>query len=254
MQAIALILTFSILQLSVQGTLAGKGGTEGTASTKSKRPNVARLTTRGNYPILVNGNNAESGDTILTGAKLITPGGTGATINGPFGSLDLAPDTLVKLDYGDGAVNVLLTRGCVILRTNKNTIGKVATEEGSAASTLPPKAGVIDICFTAGAPVPIVNKGAAEAAGVGATGQAQDRDEDRDGRGGWFGLDAGDTALLISSVAAGIVIPIAVTKYRKHLRCHRQEREEQGENPSPREPDNDNEDCAGEQQEDQQGG
>lgn len=61
---------------------------------------LARLTTKGNLPISVNGVNASSGDSVANEAMIQTPGNVDANVDlGPLGSLDLDSDTRIKLEY-----------------------------------------------------------------------------------------------------------------------------------------------------------
>jgi len=133
---------------------------------------VARLITKNNQPISVNGNNAATGASIVTGATIETGNDQAATVNlGPLGTLDIAPNTKLVLTFDEnGNVKVTVLRGCAILKTKKNTTGEVATEQGTAAKTDSKKDGALDICFPPGASSPVVNQGAAAAAGAGAQG------------------------------------------------------------------------------------
>jgi hypothetical protein len=133
---------------------------------------VARLITKNNQPISVNGNNAATGASIVTGATIETGNDQAATVNlGPLGTLDIAPNTRLVLTFDEnGNVKVTVIRGCAILKTKKNTTGEVATEQGTAAKTDSKKDGALDICFPPGASGPVVNQGAAAAAGAGAQG------------------------------------------------------------------------------------
>jgi hypothetical protein len=129
---------------------------------------IAKLITHGNQSIIVNGINTASGVALLTGATIETPDNVSATIDlGPLGSLDLAPNTRVKLDYSEGKVKVTLISGCLILRTRKSTSGSVETSQGTAGRNEKSRAGVLDVCFPLGASKPTVNQNAAASAGAG---------------------------------------------------------------------------------------
>jgi hypothetical protein len=166
-QALAALLAFSFAQVFVQIGFAEPG-----ASPPVPVPQqfVARLSTRGNQPITVNGGSAASGATILTGATIETPDQVGATINlGSLGTLDIAPNTRLSLEFDqNGNVKVKLISGCVILKTKKGTDGEVEAPTGSAGKTYKRKAGRLDVCFPVGASAPTVGTGAAAAAGAGA--------------------------------------------------------------------------------------
>src|SRR5215510_9420619 len=151
-RAIAALLLFSIMQIGLQVGLA-----EPTSNTTNVTPVpqqfVARLTTRNNQPITVNGLSATTGASILTGATIETGADQAATINlGPLGSLDIAPNTKLVLTYDDqGNVKAVLVYGCAVLTAKKKTSGEIATEQGTAAGkTDPAVGGVLDICFPTG--------------------------------------------------------------------------------------------------------
>src|ERR1041384_3836545 len=158
-RAIAALLLFSITQIGLA-----------TRATAIPQQFVARLTTRNNQPITVNGLSAGTGASILTGATIETGADQSATVNlGPLGTLDIAPNTKLVPTYDDkGNVKALLVYGCVILAAKKKTTGEVATEQGSAGKTDPAAGGVLDVCFPQGATAPQVGQGAAAAAGAGA--------------------------------------------------------------------------------------
>ena len=198
-KAIAVFLAFAIAQVYVQISLAEPAAAN--PSVALPQQFVARLTTRGNQPILVNGNSAASGATILTGATIETPALVGATINlGPLGSLDLAPNTKIQLDFDEnGKVKIRLIYGCVILRAKKNTEANIDTEQGNAAKTERKRGGLLDVCFPPGATKATVGAGAAAAAGAGAAGV-----------GG--GLGAAAIILIVGGAGAAIGIPLALTR------------------------------------------
>ena len=170
-RAIAVFLAFAMAQVYVQISLAEPATT--TLPVPLPQQFVARLTTRGNQPILVNGNSAATGASILTGATIETPADIGATIDlGALGSLDLAPNTKVELVFDDnGNVRVKLITGCAILRTKKNASGEINTEQGNAGKSDKKTGGVLNFCFPPGASGPTsgtaVDAGAGVAAGGG---------------------------------------------------------------------------------------
>src|ERR1044072_8505491 len=165
---IAVLLLFAIAQIGLQVGLAEPNTT--TNPTALPQQFVARLTTRGNQPITVNGLSATTGASILTGATIETGADQSATVNlGPLGQLDIAPNTKLVLTYDEnGNVKALLIYGCAILTAKKKTTGEVATEQGTAGKTDPAAGGVLDVCFPQGATAPTVGQGAAASAGAGA--------------------------------------------------------------------------------------
>ncbi len=140
-RAIAILLMFAVAQVSLQIGLA-------------QGPQfIARLTsTRSNQPILVNGISASPGASIVTGATIETLSDQTAEINlGSFGTLELAPNTQLRLDYDqNGNTKVTLIRGCAILRSKNKAEGEIATEQGTAAKNDKEKDGVADVCFVNG--------------------------------------------------------------------------------------------------------
>ena len=218
-RAIALFLAFSLLQLYVQVSLAGQGLGGNSAAVLPQRQIVAKLTTRGNQPITVNGASTNSGSTVLTGATIETPDGVGATVDlGPLGKLDLAPNTSVQLDFSDGNVKVKLIKGCAILRTKKNTDGEIDTDQGSAGKTDKKTGGVLDFCIPPGGGSPVAGQAANAGAGAAAGGAAAGGGA---AGGGLFGLgEAATIAIVGGGIGALVAIPLLVNNGR-------------GSNPSP---------------------
>jgi len=168
LKAILVLLLFTVAQIGVQIGFAEPNPPAPPIPVPQQL--VARLITRNNQPISVNGNSAATGASIVTGATIETGNDQAATVNlGSLGTLDIAPNTKLILTFDEnGNVKVTVIRGCAILKTKKNTTGEVATEQGTAAKTDSKKDGALDICFPPGASSPVVNQGAAAAAGAGA--------------------------------------------------------------------------------------
>lgn len=194
-RAIAALLLFSITQIGLA-----------TRVTAVPQQFVARLTTRNNQPITVNGNSAATGASILTGATIETGADQSATVNlGPLGTLDIAPNTKLVLTYDDkGNVKALVIYGCVILTAKKKTTGEVATEQGSAGKTDPAAGGVLDVCFPQGATAPVVGQGAAAAAGAGAGASSAPVATG----GGLFGLGTAATVAIFTGIGAAALTPL----------------------------------------------
>lgn len=188
-RAIAILLTIAVAQISLQIGLA-------------QAQFIARLTsTRGNQPILVNGLSASPGANIVTGATIETLADQTAEINIDGAILELAPNTQVRLDYDQqGNTKVTVIRGCVVLRSKKNTEGEILTEQGTAAKNDKEKGGVADVCFINGQTT--VNQNAASQAISGVKATAT-------GGGGGGGLSGGALAALILG-GVGAVIAVAV--------------------------------------------
>src|SRR6185436_12559250 len=143
-RVIAALLLFAILQIGLQVGLAEPNDT--TDPVVVPQQIVARLTTRNNQPVTVNGLSANTGASILTGATIETGADQSATVNlGPLGTLDIAPNTKLVLTYDDqGNVKALLIYGCVVLTAKKKTNGEIATEQGTAGKTNPAAGGVLN--------------------------------------------------------------------------------------------------------------
>jgi len=196
-RAIAALLLFTITQIGLA-----------TRATAIPQQFVARLTTRNNQPITVNGLSAGTGASILTGATIETGADQSATVNlGPLGTLDIAPNTKFVLTYDDkGNVKAMLVYGCVILAAKKKTTGEVATEQGSAGKTDPAAGGVLDVCFPQGATAPQIGQGAAAAAGAGAGASTAPAAA---GGGGLFGLGRAATIAIFAGIGAAALTPLA---------------------------------------------
>src|ERR1043166_3461318 len=195
-RAIAALLLFSIMQVGLQVGLAEP--TNATTTTTVPQQFVARLTTRNNQPITVNGLSATTGASILTGATIETGADQSATVNlGPLGSLDIAPNTKLVLTYDDqGNVKALLLYGCAILTAKQKAKGEIATEQGTAGKTDPAAGGVLNVCFPQGAAAPTVTNTPAVIAA-------------HAGGGGLFGLGTAATVAIFAGIGAAALTPLA---------------------------------------------
>ena len=166
-KAVAAFLMFAVAQISVQIGFAEPNAT--TAAVPAPQQFIARLRTRGNNPITVNSNSASTGASIVTGATIETGNDQSATIDiGDF-TLDIAPNTKLRLDFDDqGRVKVFLIAGCAVARS-KGKKTQVEFETGDnvvQGKTEKNKGGAIDVCFINGQAT--VNQSAAANAGAGA--------------------------------------------------------------------------------------
>src|SRR6185295_1501533 len=204
-RVIAVLLLFAIAQIGLQVGLAEPNNTTNPVAVPQQV--VARLTTRNNQPITVNGLSASTGASILTGATIETGADQSATVNlGSLGHLDIAPNTKLVLTYDDnGNVKALIIYGCAILTAKKKTTGEVATEQGSAGKTDPAAGGVLAVCFPQGATAPSVGQGAAASAGAGAGAGAGAA---AGGGGGLFGLGVPATIAIFSGVGVAALTPL----------------------------------------------
>src|SRR5215831_11910654 len=120
LKALAVFLSFAFTHVYVSAALPGSVAGGGVP----QRTVTARLTTKNNQPITVNGNSAGTGATILTGATIETPDQVGATIDlGDAGVVELQPNSKIQLDFDEnGNVRVKVIRGCVLTRKKTNVL------------------------------------------------------------------------------------------------------------------------------------
>jgi len=206
-RVIAAFVLFAMLQVAMQIAFAAPTSPAPNAAPIPQQF-IARLTTRNNQPITVNGNSAATGASIVTGATIETGADQSATVNlGPLGTLDIAPNTKLVLTYDEnGNVKATIIFGCAILAAKKKAKGEVATEQGgTAAKTDPAAGGVLDICFPPGAAAPTVGQGAAAAAGAGASVGVPAAS----GGGGLFGLGTAATVAIAGFGSALALTPLA---------------------------------------------
>ena len=95
-----------------------------------QRAITAKLATKNNAPITVNGNSAGTGTTILTGATIETPDQVSAVIDlGDAGVIELRPGSKIQLDFdANGNVRVKQLKGCVVIRRRANVLPDATTE------------------------------------------------------------------------------------------------------------------------------
>lgn len=201
--AVAALLLFSVSQIGLQIGLAEPKSTRTTPIIPQQI--VARLATRNNQPITVNGQSASTGASLLTGTTIETAADQSATVNvGPVGTVDIAPNTKVVLTFEQGILKADVIYGCVILTARQNTTGEITTEKGSIGKTDPASGGSLEMCYTQGAAAPTVGPGVAQGAGAGAgpAGAAAA------GGGGLFGLGVPATIAIISAGTAAGITPL----------------------------------------------
>jgi hypothetical protein len=200
-KAVAAFVMFAVVQISVQFGFAEPGAN---APLPVPQQFIARLRTRGNNPITVNGNSAATGASLVTGALIETGADQSATIDiGDF-TLDIAPNTRLRLDYDDqGRIKVFLFAGCAVARSRGKTQVEVQTADNvTQGQTEKNRGGAIDICFLNGQAT--VNQNAAANAGAGAGAGASG------GGGGGGGLSSGTIAAIVAGVAGAAVVTILV--------------------------------------------
>ena len=119
-KAIAILFAFMLAQIYVNAALPETTAGGGIP----QRQITARLTTKNNQPITVNGNQLGTGATLLTGATIETPDQVSGTIDlGDAGVVEIQPNSTIKLDFDEnGNVRVKVLRGCVITKKKTNVL------------------------------------------------------------------------------------------------------------------------------------
>lgn len=124
LKAVVVFLAFSFAQVYV------RAGLPAPAPGAPQRVITAKLATKGNVPITVNGNTAGTGATILTGATIETPDQVSAVIDlGAAGVVELQPGSKIQLDFDEnGNVRVKVLRGCVATKRKSNVLPDATSE------------------------------------------------------------------------------------------------------------------------------
>ena len=124
LKAVGVLIAFAFTQVYVLAGLPAP------APAAPQRAITAKLSTRNNAPITVNGNAAGTGATILTGATIETPDQVSAVIDlGDAGVIELQPGSKIQLDYDvNGNVRVKQLKGCVVVRRKANVLTGATTE------------------------------------------------------------------------------------------------------------------------------
>lgn len=172
-KALALLIVFSFLQFCVGLALAEPSLSSETRVPLPSPPQATggRLITHNNQTVTVNSNVVGNGATVLPGAIVETGDKIAATINlGALGSIEMAPNTKIKIEFSNGQIKVTVIQGCLIVKNKQGVYAQVYTDKGLVASNdgIQRQAASTDVCYPAGAPNPIVNQGAAANAGAGA--------------------------------------------------------------------------------------
>lgn len=168
-KAVALALA-ALMQVYASGGFA-LAATEGAAVAPAPpRQTQGRLTTTGDSPVSVNGNNARTGETIFSGQQIQTPAGTAATVQLPgLGVVEIRPGSNVTLTFGEGKVAAVVISGCVRLSADAGVDGTVQSNGKTRATDADKR--VIDNCDEKGGGVVPVGTASATAGGLG-TGSA----------------------------------------------------------------------------------
>ena len=164
---LALAVAHAYLPASFADSRAESNANANPVSLAAPQQAAAMLTTVGNKPITVNGANAISGATIMTGAMIETPDQVGATVNLPgHFSLEISPNAKLTADFSLGGIKVNLIQGCVVLNTKKGTTGEIDNSRGVVGKSDGSKDARLEVCDPSIATAP-----AAASAGLGAGGK-----------------------------------------------------------------------------------
>jgi len=119
LKALSLFLAFCFAQVYVSAALPEPAPAGGVP-----QPLTARLITKNNQPITVNGNAMGTGGTILTGATIDTPDQVSATIDLGNGEVvEVGPNSKIKIDFdANGNVHVKVLQGCALTKKTKNVL------------------------------------------------------------------------------------------------------------------------------------
>jgi hypothetical protein len=99
---------------------------------------TGKLVTVSNRPILVNGGEAITGTTIVSGTQLTTPEAAGATVQlDRLGAVTIAPSSSVYLSFDSKNVTVNVASGYASLNTVEGVTGKVVGGNGGNSAPVP---------------------------------------------------------------------------------------------------------------------
>ncbi len=111
---------------------------------------TARLTTKNNQTITVNGNQVGTGATLLTGATIETPDQVSGVIDlGDAGVVEIQPNSTIKLDFDEnGNVRVKVIRGCAMTKKKTNVLpGEMELYTDVASEKTDPKRDHVGGCI-----------------------------------------------------------------------------------------------------------
>ncbi len=163
----------AVLQVYAAGgfALAAPEVAGSNAAPVAGRQAQGRLTTTGDSPVSVNGNNAKTGETIFSGQQIQTPAGTSATVQLPgLGSVEIRPGSNVTLTFGEGKIAVVVMSGCVRLSADAGVTGTVQSKGKTRTTDSDDR--VIEICDDAAGAVPADPSTATATSGATATSSA----------------------------------------------------------------------------------
>ncbi len=141
LKATALLLAFSLVQFYFAF------GATSARATNNEAPGglvFGRLAVAENQTIFLNGNTADAGATIFSGAELQTLDTVNATVQIPsVGRLEMSPNSKLTLDFTRDSVSVRLSEGNATLTTFKGIDGSLTTPEGTMVRSDPSKSGSV---------------------------------------------------------------------------------------------------------------
>jgi len=170
---IAALVAFAMAQAYVQLSFAAPDSLTSAAFPPPQL--LARLTTKGNLPISLNGISASSGASVANDANIETPVNVDAIVDlGSLGSLDIDQETRLKLEYdgncvpGSGnasalpepalqkcSVKITLYAGCVTAHYEQGAYFQVVTQQQmliADSDKSRKQAGTFKVCAGTGAP------------------------------------------------------------------------------------------------------
>jgi len=120
LNTIAILSAFCLAQICVHGALPATAAGGGVP----QRQITARLSTKNNQSITVNGNQVGTGATLLTGATIETPDQVSGVIDlGDAGVVEIQPNSKIQLDFDEnGNVRVKVIRGCAATKKKTNVL------------------------------------------------------------------------------------------------------------------------------------
>jgi hypothetical protein len=141
LKATALLLAFSLVQFYFA---FGATSARATNNKASGGLVFGRLAVSENQTIFLNGNKADAGATIFSGAELQTLDTVNATVQIPsVGRLEMSPNSKLTLDFTRDSVNVRLSEGDATLTTFKGIDGSLTTPDGTMVRSDPSKSGSV---------------------------------------------------------------------------------------------------------------
>jgi hypothetical protein len=123
-----------VVLLAVTNVFVFANGATSSAKNASAKVLLGKLITMSNRPILVNGGEAITGTTILSGAQIVTPGASLATVQlDNLGTVMIAPSSNVTINFDLKTVTVKVASGDATVTTVAGVKGTVIGPDGTPA-------------------------------------------------------------------------------------------------------------------------